>query len=160
MKTILITMLYLCLYGTLHAQIMDKEVITSNGGSYTINNIHFDWTLGEFMTETYEHSLTLEQGFLHQSNENSITTSNKEDNRIHKNSLIFPNPASHSFRVQSVKKYDKVALLMPNGSPLQEWSKSSDNSIIQIQDIPSGVYLVVLKNQNEIIDQSPIIITH
>ncbi len=160
MKTILMTALYLCLLGTLHSQVMDKEVITSNGGSYTVNNIYFDWTLGEVMTETYAHSLTLEQGFLHQSPDNSLVTSNVRVDHTTENSLIYPNPASHFFTVQSTKKYDEVTLLTPNGSPVKKWSNINENSIIQIQDLSSGAYLVALKNNHEIIAQSPIIITH
>ena len=142
----LFTCLVLCTTLSAYAQPIDKDVISSAGGSVAIPSadLSVHWSLGELATTTIgQNDLILTQG-LHQLDAliDPIFTWPSSDNRI----SIFPNPTPDALHLQQVGSNSfEVELRNLLGQSILVTHWDSAELILRISDLPNQTYLLTLR---------------
>jgi hypothetical protein len=94
---LLLTGLLLLSYGARAQLVLNRQVVASSGGSGTVSNIQFDYTLGEAAVMTFTNGkLVLTQGF----NQPEIFPALPPGTDPVKNYIIYPNPAATTLKIQ------------------------------------------------------------
>lgn len=125
----------------------DTRTISSSGGNYQLTSATIDWTLGEWVTETYTGDPYLEQGILHAYNIHVITTSERSSVYKVKKVNIWPNPASKYFYLgMNYDEADELILINGGGLVMTRWNVADSGGLFDIEEIPSGTYYIVLLN--------------
>lgn len=64
---------------------------------------------------------------------------------------VFPNPASSTLHVQGVRPNSTIQLISPIGTVVYEEQNKSSNSIVNITELPTGVYWLSVSDSNNTI---------
>lgn len=72
--------------------------------------------------------------------------------------ILYPNPASSIFRIENITGLKQVQLMSMEGKVICKWDKPSANAEFSIAELPSGIYIVRLSDENN--KQSFIKLTH
>lgn len=149
MKKQLLTIAALALLGTIKAQTVMPEVLSSSGGSGQNAQGSLAWTIGEPVTATVsDGTSTLTQGF--QQPTLLIATAQNE-NIDAQNLIVYPNPTAdfvtlkfdHSKEAQyNFRVYDSAGKLVNEGKA------TSANPNISFQGYASGQYSISLQSLN------------
>ncbi len=139
----------------------DSRTVSSSGGNYLLTSAMIDWTLGEWVTETYTGDPYLEQGILHAYNMHVITTSARMPVYKMKKVEIWPNPASKYFYLgMDYQEADKLLLINSGGLVMTSWNIEGSGGLFNIEEIPSGTYYIVIRNQGVSLAHTMISIIH
>lgn len=144
---------YLSYFSTL-AQTLESSVISTTGGYFTSSSGSLSWTLGEVISETYQQDAgSLTQGFQQTNVSNSTTEPNVTTALVvdDLNVSVYPNPAYEIINVRSSQPGEHLyELYNIEGQRLIHFRKDLfDTDLttdIQIQQIPSSTYLLVISN--------------
>jgi hypothetical protein len=133
------------------SQSLENDVVSSSGESFSTNNIHLDWSIGEVCTESYTtNNIVVSQGF-HQGN---VLVATYLDNLKHQQLSVevFPNPATNFISIQSDEiKNMKLILLDGIGKVVHQQQIMSNNTVIGISDLVSGIYFAkIIQNNKEV----------
>jgi hypothetical protein len=134
-----------------------QEVISSQGDTYTNVNGNIDFTIGEVITFTgsnVENQLT--QGF-HQTNWSFVSI---KDHVSSFNALIFPNPTEDFLNIQaSVFEMVSYSLYDEMGKLILKGVLSSEKTSLEVSQLQTGLYSLVLNNPENILKTFNIIKT-
>jgi hypothetical protein len=134
-----------------------QEVISSQGDTYTNVNGNIDFTIGEVITFTgsnVENQLT--QGF-HQTNWSFVSI---KDHVPSFNALIFPNPTEDFLNIQaSVFEMVSYSLYDEMGKLILKGVLSSEKTSLEVSQLQTGLYSLVLNNPENILKTFNIIKT-
>lgn len=133
----------------LGASVSAQEVISTQGNSYSNGGYTIDFTIGEPVTETVSNGTNdLTQGF-HQTNWSFIGV---EDHVPNYEAMLFPNPTVDVLNIKATEfknvtytLYDKLGKLVLTNVLLAEQTP------IQVSQLPTGSYLLTLKNETQIL---------
>lgn len=127
------------------SQSITKHIIATSGGSYSDNEILFEWTIGEFTYTTLKNSsTTITQGF-HQTFLKGLFTDNLIINKIN----VSPNPTNDEILIKldlNQKSNIKIQLFDFKGMLLKENYLFNNNisKTIFLQDFANGIYQIVV----------------
>lgn len=147
MKEINTTLFLTLLCFTLFAQSTSPEIISTTGEVYNGTNIQLDWTIGELVIETIEHSNDkLTQGF-HQP-EYLITAVNELPPNL-ASVRIYPNPTRDNLHIDmELEKNNEVQIQLVDMVGKVLWEKNVIGKSIkeekEMDPLPSGIYIVKL----------------
>jgi len=134
-----------------------QEVISSQGDTYTNVSGNIDFTIGEVITFTgsnVENQLT--QGF-HQTNWSFVSI---KDHVPSFNALIFPNPTEDFLNIQaSVFEMVSYSLYDEMGKLILKGVLSSEKTSLEVSQLQTGLYSLVLNNPENILKTFNIIKT-
>jgi hypothetical protein len=149
MKKQLLTLAAFALLGTLKAQSVMPQVVSSSGGSGQNAQGSLDWTIGETVTTTVtDGTSTLTQGF--QQPTLLIATAQKENN-LTGSLLVYPNPTADFVMVKfDANKEQQVSFKIFDvaGKLVHEGIATTANPKIPFQGLASGQYSVSLISAN------------
>ncbi len=130
------------------AQQVSPTVIGSAGGSFTVSSQSIQFSLGEIAVETYQTgSNLLSEGFL-QGPENSIGI--KEDQATNGQIVIYPNPSHGSITVSCKNEPVKITILDLRGRTLFQTQNPGKTTVLNIENLMSGLYLIRVTFKNNI----------
>lgn len=142
---------------TVNSQVMVNELISFGGDSFQ----NMDWSAGECMTESFnqgDHILT--QGF--QQGQKSQETAVPKLKNLSENITVFPNPARDNMMIVMDNEYltkSLVSFTMVNetGQIKKKGVTLNETTIINIQSLPAGLYILNIFSNKEIIQSFKII---
>ncbi len=128
---------------------ISQEIITSSGDSYTNDEIILSWTIGECVTETFTgNENTITQGF-QQSNYSTITLYKSPSLNVSIN--VFPVPTTDYLEIKITGENAPgigLSIIDIYGNILIFQDIISDDMIINIESLPSGVYILKAVDKN------------
>jgi len=71
---------------------------------------------------------------------------------------LFPNPASQSVTVEGIVEGQRVMLFNTQGQPVYERTIGSDRERLDLQNLPSGIYQVVLQGDQGILARKKLVV--
>lgn len=149
MKKQLLTIAAIGLLGTIKAQTVMPEVLSSSGGSGQTAQVSLAWTIGEPVTATVSNGTsTLTQGF--QQPTLLIATAQNEQNDL-LSLLVYPNPTADYVTLkldQSNQTLYNFRVFDSAGKLVNEGKANATNPNISFQGLASGQYTVSLLNSN------------
>jgi hypothetical protein len=156
-KTLFFSMLIICVLPNCYSQNLNPNVIASAGGIAKTDKISLEWTLGESAVETITSAKNLyTQGFHQPYLAVKSFHSPPQDNiLLGYNIAIAPNPA-RSFVNVSIGAKDSEKYLLSlfdmDGKTVYARQITGNNLFIRIEmgHLPSGVYLVNVRNDSGI----------
>jgi hypothetical protein len=145
MKKQLLTLAAFALLGTLKAQSVMPQVVSSSGGSGQNAQGSLDWTIGEPVTATVtDGTSTLTQGFQQPT---LLIATAQNDNNLNSNLLVYPNPTADFVMVKfDANKEQQINFKIFDiaGKLINEGKATSANPKISFQGLASGQYSVSL----------------
>ncbi len=142
------------------AQVLQPEVLTSGSATQELHAGYLSWNIGDWITETYVGSTTLEQGFLHAFDLRQEITTNVQYEVLPRVS-VWPNPTKSHFQIQVEGPLPEEVLLVDNyGKAVGIWKVTNQHQRFDISEFPSGQYYVLMRNQDAIHSSEIISITH
>lgn len=146
MKKYFFLLVGLAIYGFCFSQSLSREVVGSAGDVFVTAGGALEWTLGEFMTETFvQNSSVLTQGFHQPETEAKIDLTGY---------AVFPNPVSDYLTVRVVKKgsYNvELFNILGQKSISKTVNLNLDNATFQIdmKILDSALYLLRIVNTDK-----------
>ena len=130
----------------INAQTINRSVVSSSGGSAKLDNLNVDWTLGELAILTLRtEDLILTQGF-HQPILTATTLATELEDL---NFNIYPNPTSSTIFIDQDKPITwDVSIVNQVGLLEQNHRIGSSHSTIDLSNLISGVYLIIIREAN------------
>ncbi len=135
-----------------HAQLIKQDVIASGGDYFITSSNSLSWTLGECVTESFGSTANiLTQGF--QQSTYVITAIDENDNaeiRIN----VYPNPVNDHLNIsleKEVTKEFKIELSDVRGNLLHNRICFDKSTELEMSNYPSGVYLLKISGENQIL---------
>ncbi|MEL7530106.1 MAG: T9SS type A sorting domain-containing protein [Bacteroidota bacterium] len=126
---------------------LTPEVVASAGDSYTSNTLNVDWTLGEIMTETFDGSIVLTQGFQQPSLSTTAIGGPVSSFGIVK---VYPNPTSSSLSIEREKQGELQLLLLDmRGSVIQRTSTTGLLHQLDLSELPKGIYVLRMSDREQ-----------
>lgn len=143
-----------------------QHVIPTSDGGYIATG-----TITNFMTGVWEsHNWLLKldsSGCLEPGcgNINYITNTEEAVFLKGKNLKIYPNPANHYVHIEfppefDMEEYTYVILLSSTGTIIRQEKVNATKSQLQLAGIAPGVYYIVIRQDNEIIESKRIVVHH
>ena len=71
---------------------------------------------------------------------------------------LYPNPASHSVSVEGVMDGERITLLNTQGQPVFDRIMGGDRQRLDLQDLPAGVYQVILHGEQGILARKKLVL--
>ena len=161
MKKKLLFLLLLFLCAGAQSQTITQQLISSSGDEFKNNTYQLVWSIGETVTETFSaNNQMLTEGF-HQSNYIISAINQMSDLEFEIN--LFPNPTTNLIQLKI--QNDKLENLHFVISDLSGKMILSENLIIVNQQINltkylSGIYILSVYNQNQLLKTFKIIKTN
>ncbi|CAL1520308.1 T9SS type A sorting domain-containing protein [Chitinophaga sp. MM2321] len=129
--------------------VLNRQVVASNGGSGVINNIQFQYTIGEaVIMPITDGRVLLTQGFQQPEESPKIPPGSSPV----KNYILFPNPAVSNVKVQFdllTNASVTIEVINPAGQSLynqfQEMGAGKTTIVLPVNRFAAGIYTVVLK---------------
>ena len=146
MKNLTLTLSFIVIALTLHAQSAERYVISSSGGEMTSSQYSVEYTLGETVISTVENSnYMLTQGF-HQPI--SVPTSVPEETSGE--ITLYPNPTSEKVFLDLPEELNDVdvKIFTLYGQKVLSKSHLTSESNINLSGLASGTYIVSIINPN------------
>ncbi len=145
MKFSILLAIGLCL-STVYAQKITPSVIANAGAVMKTNSVSLEWTLGEVATETKTGgNLIVTQGF-HQANLG--ITSNQDYSIDGLN--VYPNPVINSLNIINQNSLPlEIILHQIDGKEIQSIKSRDANIEFNMQSLPMGTYLLLVRNKNQ-----------
>ena len=139
-------------------QITAQEVIATQGDSYSNTNANIDFTIGEVIIDTgSDGNNYITQGF-HQSNWNFTGL---EDYAPNYEVSIFPNPTSEILNIRtSVFENVTYTLYDAQGKLIIQNILSTEQTPIQVGQLTTGKYSLILSSKNQKLKTFKLIKTH
>lgn len=124
-----------------------QEVISPSGNAYNNGGINLYWTIGETITTTQDDGNNIiTQGF-HQP---QVTISTVKES-THTVFTVYPNPTTNYFTIEANNKVNSSAFLTDlNGKKIQSFLLNELKTQINIEEYPTGVYLLTIKENDTI----------
>ncbi|MEM7660587.1 MAG: T9SS type A sorting domain-containing protein [Bacteroidota bacterium] len=129
---------------TVGAQSLSPEVVAAAGDQFASSTLLLDWTLGELMTETYEGSPVLTQGF-HQP---LLQTTSIEELADPLGEIkVYPNPTSDRLFIEKEGAATLQVMVWDlSGRMLLRQSVSGPLGELDLAHLPAGVYVLRLSD--------------
>lgn len=127
--------------------VLSQEVVSSQGNSYSNSSGVLDFTIGEVVINTgVEGAYIISQGF-HQSNWSFVGIENHNSTY---NAIVFPNPTSDILNI-SANVFDNVTYTLydSRGKLVIQNNLSSEQTQIQVGQLASGLYSLILRKKNQ-----------
>lgn len=135
-----------------------QEVVSTQGDSYSNGNSSIDFTIGEVVVNTgTDGTNDITQGF-HQTNWNVVGVENQVPSF---EATVFPNPTSELLNIRA-STFKNVTYTLYDGQGkfvLQEKLIGNETSI-QVSDLATGNYSLILNNETENLKTFKLIKTH
>lgn len=144
MKYIISTFILLGMAGALRAQSLSPEVVATAGETYSSGTVIVDWTLGEIMTESYDGTLVLTQGF-HQPELKitSIKTPLADLGPV----KVYPNPSTGRISIEREKSGElQVLLLDMSGRVILQQQTAAVLTELELSHLATGIYILRLSD--------------
>ncbi|HSH53211.1 MAG TPA: T9SS type A sorting domain-containing protein [Bacteroidales bacterium] len=157
MRKFIFLFVCVCLGFTTKSQIIVNDLISSGGASFQA----MDWSVGECMTETYEQSgILLTQGF-HQGSKNQETAVHEMLDIAGKIS-VYPNPVKENIYIVLDTENLQNALVSytiinVSGQVKLEGKNLTETNVINIQQLPPGLYILNILSGKKITQSFKII---
>ena len=124
-----------------------QEVISSAGRIFNSNGINLSWSIGEPITATVDDgNSTLTQGY----QQANLTISTVEENIVN-TYKVFPSPTHNQFTIQSKNHMTESLtgfLYNMEGKLIKEIVISNIHTIVYLDEIPQGIYLLNISENN------------
>jgi hypothetical protein len=134
-------------------------VIGIAGGTHHLSGAYVDWTLGEWMVESFDDQVFFEQGFLHLFNLYQQSTPSKIFNKRISSVDVFPNPTNGSFNLGiNDHGFDEILLADLHGRIHNTWITKNDS--YNVSSITPGMYLVITLKNGVMTHFAPLSIIH
>ena len=79
-------------------------------------------------------------------NENNLT--NEQDVIVHSSKItLYPNPVEHVFSIDGLIHAYDITILDINGIVYSDYSNSTDSISIDVQNLPTGMYFILIKRK-------------
>jgi hypothetical protein len=127
--------------------VLSQEVVSSQGDSYISPNVVLDFTIGEVVINTeVQGAYILSQGF-HQPNWDFVGIENHDPNY---DATVFPNPTSDLLNIRA-SIFDNVSYTLydAKGKLVVQNNLSSEQTQIQVGQLGSGLYSLILSNKTQ-----------
>tara|TARA_B110001450_G_scaffold111908_1_gene105676 strand:+ start:65 stop:541 length:477 start_codon:yes stop_codon:yes gene_type:complete len=127
--------------------VLSQEVVSSQGDSYISPGGFLDFTVGEVIINTdVQGAYILSQGF-HQTNWDFVGIENHDPNY---DATVFPNPTSDLLNIRA-SIFDNVSYTLydSKGKLLIQNNLSSEQTQIQVSQLASGLYSLILSNKTQ-----------
>lgn len=142
------------------AQVLQPEVLTSGSATQELHTGYLSWNIGDWITETYVGTTTLEQGFLHAFDISKEITTNVQYEVLPEVS-VWPNPTKSYFQVHVEGLLTEEVHLVDNyGRVIGIWKVTDQHQRFDISQFPSGQYYVLVRGRDAIHSSEIISITH
>jgi len=122
-----------------------QEVLSTQGDSYSNASSNIDFTIGEVIVNTgTDGTNDLTQGF-HQTNWNFV---GMEDHSPSFKATVFPNPTSEELQIRT-SSFENVtySLYDSKGKLILQDKLSAEQTTVQVSQLASGSYSIILNNQ-------------
>lgn len=140
---------FFCGFHLLLCQSIQNNAITSSGNSLTSGNLQLDFSIGEFVTETFQNTNgdILTQGF-HQP---LLTTTGITETNIFSDISVYPNPAGESVFIKIPVHYRlmKIQIYDSSGKLLNTIHQKQGLNQINLTTLSSGIYYLRLTSQKQ-----------
>lgn len=144
MKKLISSLILIGAMGALGAQSLSPEVVANAGETYAAGNLVVEWTLGEVMTESYDGTLILTQGF-HQPE--LQVTSIKDPAAAFGFVKVYPNPTAGSISIEREQAGDlHMNLLDMQGRLIMQEHASTSLTSLDMSSLPTGIYVLRLSD--------------
>lgn len=127
---------------TIYGQSIDRQVISSSGENFQTTNGSLLFTIGELAVETYKVEGQYSQGF-HQ--EWVVITSVDPTSAKSLCVKVYPNPTRGLLQIESASDLD-VLIYDLSGKLKRTTTLPSGVGQIQMDDFPSGIYMLEVKD--------------
>lgn len=129
------------------AQSIEREVFASSGAYSFNNSVQVEWTIGEIATEFYTNSKSMVTIGFHQTDIDYVGISDVNQESFFR---IYPNPTADFLYVELAKNTNvSVRIFNLMGNEVFESSyKSTERILIQLKEFSSGMYNIVLTNDD------------
>ncbi len=140
----------------LRAQSIDRNVVSTQGETFNKAEVgSVEWTIGEVVTENTDDCF-LTQGFHQSFLISGCGFSAAEDVPINPELMLFPNPTRDKINIiaqeENIKKiyvFDWQGKLL-----LQLTGNQSNQSIVNVADLPAAQYIIRVQTSQSILNQS------
>ena len=135
-----------------------QEIVATQGDSYSNTSAQIDFTIGEIIINTESNGVnTLTQGF-HQTNWNFVGLDNHAPEY---EANIFPNPTSKILNI-STSAFENVTYTLydAQGKLIMQNILSAEQTPIQVGQLATGKYSVILSSKNHKLKTFKLIKTH
>jgi hypothetical protein len=151
-----ITIVLFSLFATL--SVSAQEVVATQGDSYTNGDVSMDFTIGEVIINTETDAATdLTQG-LHQT---TWTITALDGDAPSYEATVFPNPTADVLNIQT-SKFENVmyTLYDVKGVLVKQGNLSAEATAIQVSELVSGSYSLILNKGTQNLKTFKLVKTH
>lgn len=147
MKTIMTTLLVLCLFESTKAQFLHNHVTATGGGFASDTAFSLSFTIGEVVcTTTQGTSLTALQGFQQPMQKYSPNVPTAIAPVLPTRIKVFPNPANDFIVVENGSPMTKISFVNLMG---QRQVAKLNNNVLDIRYLQSGTYFIEIIENNQ-----------
>ncbi|MEO0898155.1 MAG: T9SS type A sorting domain-containing protein [Bacteroidota bacterium] len=140
MKVLITSLLMALSTSVVCAQHLTPEVVASAGESFETQWVSLDWTLGEIMTETFDGTLILTQGFQQPEDRATSIEAPLADLGDIK---VFPNPTRDAFFIEMEHgKSMAISLFDMSGRIVHQQRISESQTEINLSSLSRGIYIL------------------
>ncbi len=126
------------------SQQISKSVIGASGNKLDSQGLSISYTVGEIVVGTMtSDSIQLGNGYYPSLN---ISTLKVEDKSLAESLILYPNPTSQQLNITNQKpSFIQIAMIDINGKVLNIY-ETSDNINIDVSNLPTGNYMLSIKD--------------
>lgn len=142
------------------AQSLSQYVVATAGNEMLTPDLAFSYTIGEPCVTTWlSQTPIITEGF----QQNTVTITSVTETPFARNISVYPNPFTATFTVDFNSRSTKPLLLVTDaiGKTVDAYIQYQDDHImVDMQNMPSGVYVLTVLQQNETVATYQVIKTN
>jgi hypothetical protein len=151
-----ITIVLFSLFATL--SVSGQEVVSTQGDTYTNGDVRMDFTIGEVIIATGTDGVTDVTQGLHQTTWTIITSADVIPNY---EATVFPNPTADVLNIQT-SQFENVSYILYDvkGVLVKQGNLSAEETPIEVSELASGSYSLILNNGEQNLKIFKLVKTH